>query len=161
MPQASTGTRRIDQLLAEYGESHQNETNKLVHWFAVPVIVWTVVALFYELPFPAALKFAPWVNWASVLLILSLLYYVALSPPLAVGFLAFALACFAVCVYWPTQIVPLWQGALAIFVIAWIFQFWGHKVEGKKPSFFKDVQFLMIGPAWLLHFLYRKLGIRY
>jgi uncharacterized membrane protein YGL010W len=51
--------------------------------------------------------------------------------------------------------------SLGIFVIAWIVQFYGHKIEGKKPSFLKDVQFLMIGPAWLMHFIYKKIGIGY
>ena len=51
--------------------------------------------------------------------------------------------------------------SLIIFVIAWIGQFIGHKIEGKKPSFFEDIQFLLIGPAWLLSFIYNKLGIKY
>ena len=55
----------------------------------------------------------------------------------------------------------LWQACLILFVVGWLFQFIGHKVEGKKPSFFEDLQFLLIGPAWLLAAIYRKLGIRY
>jgi uncharacterized membrane protein YGL010W len=51
--------------------------------------------------------------------------------------------------------------SLGVFVLAWIVQFYGHKIEGKKPSFLKDVQFLMIGPAWLMHFIYKKIGISY
>jgi uncharacterized membrane protein YGL010W len=57
--------------------------------------------------------------------------------------------------------IPLWQLSLIIFVVAWIFQFYGHKIEGKKPSFLKDLQFLLIGPAWLMHFIYKKLGLAY
>ena len=49
---------------------------------------------------------------------------------------------------------------LSIFVIAWIGQFLGHKIEGKKPAFFKDLQFLLIGPLWLLSFIYNKLNIK-
>jgi len=60
-----------------------------------------------------------------------------------------------------TESRPLWQLALGVFVIAWILQFIGHAVEGKRPSFFTDVRFLLIGPAWLLAFLYRALGWRY
>ena len=56
---------------------------------------------------------------------------------------------------------PVWRSALVVFVVAWIGQFIGHKIEGKKPSFLQDLQFLLIGPAWLLGFIYRKLGIRY
>ena len=51
--------------------------------------------------------------------------------------------------------------AAAVFVVAWIGQFIGHAIEGKKPSFFEDVKFLLVGPAWLLHFVYRRAGIRY
>jgi uncharacterized membrane protein YGL010W len=57
--------------------------------------------------------------------------------------------------------IPLWVISLIIFTGAWIGQFIGHKIEGKKPSFLKDVQFLLIGPAWLLSFIYKKLGISY
>ena len=42
-----------------------------------------------------------------------------------------------------------------VFVLAWIGQFIGHLIEGKRPSFFKDLQFLLIGPAWLMAFVYR------
>jgi uncharacterized membrane protein YGL010W len=57
--------------------------------------------------------------------------------------------------------LPVWQTSLGLFVLAWIGQFIGHKIEGKKPSFFKDVVFLLIGPAWLMHFIYKKLDIAY
>ena len=57
--------------------------------------------------------------------------------------------------------MPVWEISLFVFVIAWVGQFIGHVVEGKKPSFFKDIQFLMIGPIWLMSFIYKKLGISY
>ena len=65
-------------------------------------------------------------------------------------------------VYWlDTLSWPLWLTCLVIFVIGWIGQFIGHAIEGKRPSFMKDIQFLLIGPLWLLGHLYRKLGIAY
>ena len=65
--------------------------------------------------------------------------------------------------FWLIQTIdlPMWQISVMIFIPAWIGQFIGHKIEGRKPSFFKDLQFLLIGPAWLLSFIYKKLGIRY
>lgn len=54
-----------------------------------------------------------------------------------------------------------WILYLGVFVITWIFQLIGHKIEGKKPSFLKDIQFLLIGPIWLLGFILKKTGIRY
>ncbi len=153
-------TRRIDALLGKYGESHRNPVNKAVHWVCVPVIVWSVMAGLYALPQPGFMAGVFWLNWLSAVLALSLLYYVILSPTLAAG-----IAAYAAINYWLVLLVkntaawPLWQVAFVLFVLAWIGQFWGHKVEGRKPSFFKDVQFLLIGPAWLLSALYRRIGI--
>ncbi|MBD1388451.1 DUF962 domain-containing protein [Neiella sp. HB171785] len=151
-------TLQLQQLLDEYGDSHQNATNKLIHWLCVPVIFFTVVALVWSLPFP--LKVHPWLNWATVILVPVLIYYWRLSPMLMLGMLLFSGLCCAICALWSAT-WPLWQFAIAVFVLAWIGQFIGHKIEGKKPSFFTDVFFLLIGPAWLMHFLFRKFGIRY
>ena len=154
--------RRIFALLNEYGESHRNGTNKLIHWIAVPAIFWTIVALLRAAPVPDVFAGIPYLNWATIALILTILYYVALSWPLAIGMVLFTLLCFALIEAYlkaPLFGLPLWQFAIGIFIIAWIFQFIGHKIEGKKPSFFKDVQFLLIGPAWLMSFIYRKFGL--
>jgi uncharacterized membrane protein YGL010W len=155
--------RKIDQLLNEYGESHENRLNKLIHWICVPVIVWTVVALIWSIPFPWKIGsgIVP-VNWAVIALVLTQVYYFSLSRRLGMGLLLYNLA-----MLWLTAVIeqaspwPLWQVALAVFVLAWIGQFIGHIFEGKRPSFFKDVQFLLIGPAWLMSFVYRKIGYRW
>lgn len=153
----------IESLLDEYGESHVNPVNKLLHWFCVPVIVWTVIALLWSLPFPAAWQSdsVP-LNWATIALVLAQIYYFRLSWQLGTGVLFFN-----VMLLWIASIVdqaspwPLWAIALALFIGAWIGQFIGHVIEGKRPSFLKDLQFLLIGPAWLLAFIYRKLDIAY
>lgn len=151
--------RKIEALLAEYGESHQNETNKAVHWVCVPVIVWTVMAGLYAIPQPGFMADFAWLNWLTLVLAASLVYYVFLSPTLALG-----VGIYAAVSYWLILGVEsagwvVWQVALVLFVLAWAGQFWGHKIEGKKPSFLKDIQFLMIGPAWLLSFIYKRVGI--
>jgi uncharacterized membrane protein YGL010W len=158
--------RKIDELLSEYGESHQNETNKTIHWICVPLIFLSVVGLIASIPSGIVQNFLgednPYANWATVVLVLVLIYYVTISIPLAFGMMLFGVLClFIVRMIAESNIAPLWAVSLVLFVIAWIGQFYGHKVEGKKPSFFKDVQFLLIGPAWLMHFVYRKLGIPY
>ena len=153
----------LQHLLDEYAGSHTHRGNKLIHWICVPLIVWSVVALLWSLPFPAGLQngMAP-VNWASIVLVLAQVYYFRLSIRLATGILLFNLfllgltATVAKMAPW-----PLWQMALAVFMLAWIGQFIGHVMEGKRPSFFKDLQFLLIGPAWLMSFVYDRLGLRY
>jgi len=155
--------RNIDRLLDEYGESHQNLVNKIIHWIAVPAIVWTVVALLWSIPFPfeTGVEVVP-VNWATISLLLAQVYWFRLSVSLGLGLLLFNTLMIQLTVLVPQIItLPLWQLALMVFVGAWVLQFIGHAIEGKRPSFLKDLQFLLIGPAWLMAFMYRSLGLRY
>jgi len=153
--------QNINALLEEYGDSHENPANKFIHWICVPVIVWTVVALLWSIPFPLSLQIVSIpVNWATLALVLVQIYYFRLSFKLGLGLLAYNVLMIWITV-WVMAVSPwpLWQVALAVFVLAWIGQFIGHIFEGKRPSFFKDLQFLLIGPAWLMSFLYRRFGI--
>ena len=155
--------RAIDNLLEQYGESHQNATNKLIHWVCVPAIMFSLMGLLYAIPFPVERSLIT--NWASVFFAFALVYYLRLSLPMFFGFLIIGgLLVFGNDAIYRSIGRDAGQLALisvAIFVVAWIGQFIGHKIEGKKPSFLKDVQFLLVGPAWLLHFIYRKVGISY
>ena len=95
-----------------------------------------------------------------ILILLVTAYYFSLSKTIWIGMLLFGLLCLGIC-YWIETYTPapLWMVSVILFVLAWIGQFYGHKVEGKKPSFLKDLQFLLIGPMWLMSFVYRKMGI--
>ena len=163
--------KKIDLLLNEYGESHQNKTNKLIHWLCVPAIFYSIVGLVWEIPLGplADIKYNgfQYLNWASLTLCLVFIYYLTLSPIITLGMIVFSIGCLYLTnitenlILEGTISIDLWAISLIIFALAWIFQFVGHKIEGKKPSFFKDVQFLLIGPAWLMHFVYKKLNISY
>lgn len=155
--------KTADEWFAEYGESHQDPTNELIHWICVPTLFFAVVGFIWIVPVPATLSAAlPGFRWSIVGVVLAMIFYVRLSPPLAVGMLAFILAChlgLRVLVRFAPW--PVWEVCLALFVIAWTGQMIGHLIEGRKPSFIKDVAFLLIGPAWLLHFVYQRFGLRY
>lgn len=158
--------RKIDELLHEYGLSHKNPTNKLIHWFCVPAIFFSIVGLVFSIPagpLPEYLSLlGGFANWATVILFLVLIYYATLSAPLTLGMFLFSAICLALANFLSIAFPGnLWIISLGIFIISWIIQFYGHKIEGKKPSFLKDVQFLMIGPAWLMHFIYKRLGFAY
>ena len=159
----SAPRKTADQWFAEYGESHQDDTNELIHWICVPVIFGCVLGLIWSVPVPALLAGpAPWFNWTLPVALAVLLFYLRLSVPLAVGMFLFIGGCYGL-IEWHAAVCPfaVWKSCLILFVLAWIGQFIGHKIEGKKPSFFHDVVFLLIGPAWLLHFVYKKLGLAY
>ena len=163
--------QNIEKLIKEYGESHQNKTNKLVHWFCVPAIFFSIIALVWCIPL-GPLEFVKindfkYINWATLSIILVLTYYILLSPRLSFGMFVFSVGCLYLTNIIENIIlnenleISLWIIALSIFAFSWIVQFLGHKIEGKKPSFLKDIQFLLIGPAWLMHFIYKKLNIKY
>ncbi|MFO1323861.1 MAG: Mpo1-like protein [Burkholderiales bacterium] len=140
--------RKVDQLFARYAESHRNPANKAIHWVCVPLITWSVIALLWA--------WSPFAAYAFIALALA--FYAWLSPAIAVGMLGVT----AVLVYPLTLLGPHVPAiAIAVFVLAWIGQFVGHRIEGRKPSFFEDVKFLLVGPAWLLSFVYRRFGIAY
>lgn len=140
--------RKVDELFARYGESHLNPANKAIHWVCVPLITWSVLAALWAA--------SPMAAYAGIGL--SVAFYAWLSPAIAIGMLAvFAL------MIWPlaNAAFNVLLTAAAVFVVAWIGQFIGPAIEGKKPSFFEDLKFLLVGPAWLLHFIYRKVGVPY
>jgi uncharacterized membrane protein YGL010W len=161
--------RTIDQYMSEYGESHTNPTNKLIHWICVPLILWSILGLLWAIPMPAAISSLVQVdgiglvNVATLVYVLVLGFYVRLSIPLALGMMVEAGLmlgiCFAIDRAFGAQVLAI--SSFAVFFVSWVFQFWGHKIEGKKPSFLKDLQFLLIGPLWVIAFLYRKTGIQY
>ena len=154
--------RTVSEWLGEYGESHQNPTNKLLHWICVPPIVLSVMGLLWSAPVPAAFAaISPWLNWATLAAAAAVIYYLALSPSLALGVLAAFGALLAI-TGWLAQLPwPLWLTSAVIFAVAWIGQFIGHAFEGKRPSFLKDLQFLLIGPLWLLAAAYRRFSLPY
>jgi len=152
----------VDEWFAEYGESHQNPINKAIHWVCVPLIFWVIFGLLWEIPQPQWMAEIAFLNWAVLGAGVTSAFYLHLSPRLAKGLILFTLLCllsFALYEAWFTT--PLWLTCVVGFVVLWIGQFVGHHIEGAKPSFFKDIQFLLIGPAWLMGFLYRRWGIHY
>jgi uncharacterized membrane protein YGL010W len=152
----------VQDWLDEYGESHTNAANEVIHWICVPLIALSVIGMFWSLPVPEAfVRISPAMNWGTLFMMASVVYYFILSPSLAIGMVAVILMFVAALLWLDCFATPLGQICIAIFVLAWIGQFIGHAIEGKRPSFFKDLQFLMIGPMWLLAFVYRRFGIRY
>ena len=175
--------KTIHDWFEEYGVSHQNKINKLIHWICIPLIFWSIIALLSLIPHPYLDVFTnPLFNglmhWGTVVIILGLLFYLRLSFQIFIGMMLVSIYVlldiyYTVYLFESNSFWGLFSEtdlnvntfllylSLGIFIFAWILQFIGHKIEGKKPSFLKDIQFLLIGPAWLLGFIYKKLKINY
>ncbi len=150
--------KTAQQWFDEYAISHQNETNKAIHYICVPAIFFSVIGLLFSIP-TTVLKntfglYNPFIeNWAAVVAVIILIFYARLGFWYFVNMLLVTTLSI-IGNYWLSSFGNLALISLAIFVIAWVGQFYGHKVEGKKPSFIKDLQFLLIGPLWVI----KKLG---
>lgn len=140
--------RRVDQLLAHYGESHRNPRNEMIHFVAIPLIMLSLLGMLFAAH--------PWAAYAFILA--SLVYYARLSAVFLVTMAFVSIVMLAAVHAMGAQVLPI---SIAIFVLAWIAQFIGHKIEGKKPSFFEDLQYLWVGPLFVVSKLYERIGVRW
>lgn len=147
--------RPIRRLLAQYADDHRNPWNQRIHHVCVPLILWSVVALTW----PVRLAIVPVVGGVAVAWMgIVSLYYLRLSPRLAgVMLLVFASFAGASHLLWVVAgATGAWAVAGAVFIGAWAGQFVGHLIEGRRPSFLTDLQYLLIGPLWVVD---KRLGI--
>jgi uncharacterized membrane protein YGL010W len=150
--------KTAQQWFDEYAVSHQNETNIAIHFICVPAIFFSVIGLLMSIPTTFLEStfslYNPLIeNWAAMVAVFILIFYVRLGFWHFINMLLLTTLSI-IGNFWLSGFGNLTLISLVIFVIAWIGQFYGHKVEGKKPSFIKDLQFLLIGPLWVL----KKLG---
>ena len=149
----------LAQWLETYGICHQHPANRIIHHICVPLIQFSLLGLLWlvRLPVPDAWPYAL-TNMASLIVMLAMLYYFILSWRIATGMLLMSLL-MLLAIQQIHSTGYLFDVSLVVFIVAWAGQFWGHHIEGRKPSFFDDVRFLLIGPLWVLAHLYRRLGI--
>ena len=154
--------RNIHDWNEEYGLYHKNRINKIIHWICIHLIIFSLFGLLSLMSYEFDIGEGHYkINTLGIFIILVLGYYLRLSKTLALGMLIISLLFAGIIdfISLNSQSTLLYL-YLGIFVLAWIGQFIGHKFEGKKPAFFKDLQFLLIGPLWLLSYIYNKLNIR-
>ena len=148
--------KTAEEWFSEYSETHQNSLNQKIHFVCVPLIFWSVAALLSLIPLPVP-GIPGWINATVLVLIPVMIFYFTLGVRYFLSMLVFSgLALYLIALLAKSG-VPIGTFALTVFIVAWIGQFYGHKVEGKKPSFFTDLLFLLIGPVWILEKFLRKM----
>ena len=150
----------------KYSESHKNKTNKMVHFICVPLIFFSLLGLLslvsFNLENVPDIDMHLRINFAYLLILPAFAFYLKHSISLFIGLVLFTTAClFIINAINEQTFFPAWTVFGFIFSVAWIGQFIGHKHEGKRPSFLTDIVFLLIGPAWILSYIYRKMKIKF
>ena len=134
-----------------YSRTHQNTINRRIHKICVPLIYASVLALLWTIPRPGGLENYGFLNWATFALFFLFLFYLRLGLIYFMQMMIFSLIILGVIMVAEALGLPLAWISLAVFVLAWIGQFYGHKREGKSPAFFADLAFLLIGPLWIIN----------
>jgi uncharacterized membrane protein YGL010W len=159
-PETIQGPRSMRDWLDSYSRDHQHPTNQVLHWMCVPLIVWSAVAMMWTIPVPESLLHPG--AWSVFAIVLAFTWYWKHSHRLG-GALLIVLTLFALsCYFLFLQFGPsnLLKVGIAVFVVAWIGQFIGHVFEGRRPSLFTDLAYLLVGPAWLMDKFLRRLGFK-
>ena len=146
--------KSAENWLREYSVTHRHPVNKQIHQICVPAIFWSALALLWACPTPTVIAPIPWLNWAMIVSVPVLLFYLSLGPKYFIGMAFATAATFYSCYQLEINGYRLGVIALVVFAAAWLGQFYGHKIEGKSPSFFTDLLFLLIGPLWVIEKLF-------
>ena len=141
--------KKLDLWLSEYAKSHQHKTNEKIHWVCVPLITFSLLGLLWSIPIPELFTPVAYLNFATIFCAFCLFFYLSLGVRVA-----FFIAIPILFMLWGISMLSksdyLFIISAAIFVFSWLVQFYGHKVEGRKPSFLKNIFFFLIGPIWIL-----------
>ena len=153
--------RSVEDWFGSYSNDHLNPTNRLIHWICVPAILWAVIAVLWLIPVSPSIGRPGF--WCGLIMVAVLAFYWRLSRKLGVAMLLVfvALGLLTEALYRTLGPGDLFWLAIGVFVLAWIGQFVGHLIEGRKPSFLTDLAYLLIGPAWLTGKVMRRIGIAY
>lgn len=153
--------RSVNEWFGNYSKDHRNPTNRLIHWICVPAILWSVLAALWVIPVPPSIGRPGF--WCGMAMIAAFAFYWKMSKPIGIAMLIVFVVLGLITEGLYRTIGPtdlLWL-AIGVFVVAWIGQFIGHIIEGARPSFFTDLAYLLIGPAWLAGKLMRRMNIAY
>lgn len=137
--------KSLETWLEEYGRDHQNLTNQKIHFVCVPLIFFSIVGALHLIPFQA---FGMQIGYLLIWTVF--LWYVTLGSTATILMAIQTSGALGITICLENFIsFPTWMILAGVFVVAWIGQFYGHHLEGKRPSFLRDLQYLLIGPLWV------------
>lgn len=151
-----------DTWLEAYGSIRTTRPTHPSEWLGTPLAVAGLVAWLWALPTPVAFgATGSALNWGTVFLMATVVYYFILSISLAFGMLPFVAAVAVLSAWLDRQGLPLGQIGCTAFVCALAWQLVASSHPPGGAAIGSRLQHLMIGPLWLLAAAYRRAGIPY
>jgi len=149
-----------DGWLKLYEDTHQDLTYPVIFWAAVPMVVLGTVGIMWTLPIPDEFfDISPLLNWGTAFLMAAAVYYFIISVSLAIGMLPFFIGIAAIQTWLVQSDFSPLRVSIGLFVAGVIGLWMGHRNKSSLRPVLQDLQLMMIGPAWLLSVLYRRIGI--
>ncbi|MBY3626102.1 DUF962 domain-containing protein [Acinetobacter sp. CUI P1] len=148
----------LERLLSQYAAYHLDQKNIVTHFVGIPLIVFSILCLTARVGVEIS---GVSVTLASILIVLSAIYYISLDKLFGFLMLIIFIAAYPLAV--KIAVLPMWSwlgASIGIFVVGWVFQFVGHYFEKKKPAFVDDLIGLAIGPLFVLAEFVFLLGFR-
>ena len=150
----------IDNWLERYEQGHQDLSNPIVYWAAIPMVVLGTVGLLWSLPVPVQFfEISPLLNWGSAFLMATAIYYFIISLSLAIGMLPFLLGLAAIQLWLADSPWPAFGVSIALLVAGTVGLWLGRRGPGVVRSVLLDYQLMMIGPLWLLSVMYKRFRV--
>lgn len=129
--------------LEEYGTLHRTRGNEVCHFIGIPLITFGAGSMLGAVPLFVLEDVR--VTLADAVLLGVVAFYVSKARMLG---LVTALIVSGIVL--AGERVPFYFG-VAIFLVGWGFQFFGHaKYEKSSPAFLQNLVHLLVGPAWLV-----------
>ena len=148
--------------LTHYGETHRDISFAWIYWVAVLMLVIATVGMLWSLPVPYEFeRISPILNWGSTFLMAAAIYYFIISMPLAIGLLPFVFGVAAIQAWLVESPFSLARVSTGLFALSVVGLYAGQYASGGLRGVIRDIQLMMIAPAWMLSVLYRKFGIPY
>ena len=134
----------LERLFGEYHDYHRDPTNVAIHKVAIPLIVFHVLAMLDWVALDFELR-GHVVTLAHVVFALAALWYLYMSPKLALVMLPFSALCLYAGRHTSTEVV------VGVAVLAWVAQLVGHlRYEHRAPAFKDNLVQLLVGPVYFI-----------
>jgi uncharacterized membrane protein YGL010W len=149
----------LDDWADRYGRLRAPGQLTFSNCIGIPFLVISLLGLLWPIPLPAA--DAPALNGATLFIMATFVYYCMLSIRIALVGLALLILAVLPSAWVATRGLPVWPLALGAFLPAFAWQLTTTWRATGSARVISNLQYLMLGPVWLLRAAFRRAGITY
>jgi uncharacterized membrane protein YGL010W len=152
----------VDDWADEFGRLRSSGPQAVAAWLGIPLVIASLLGLLWIAPAPTVLTDAsPAINLATLFIMAAFVYYCILSIRLALGGLVFLLAAATPSALLEHASVPTGLLAGAVFAASFAWQLLETRRATGRFEILRNLQYVMLGPIWLLRAVFRRAGVEY